>query len=128
MGNEALKAVFDYRKVLNSGDVQKINEWISDDFVGYFGYYSDRDYEIYRGEAYRLDNLETFKGYEGKEPYWHYNDLTSNLRSSNELILSSIVDFYLQKEKVASALTVEVFKREANGWKLFRQHMERYEG
>ncbi|MGN4422958.1 hypothetical protein ACTFQN_03680 [Bacillus cereus group sp. MYBK30-1] len=44
----------------------------------------------------------------------------------NELILSAIVDFYLQDKKVASVLAMEVFKKEMDGWKLYRQHMERY--
>lgn len=127
MKDEASIAVIEYRKDLNEGDVEKINEWISNDFIGYFGYYPDKDYEIYRGESYRLDNIETFKEYRGKKPYWHYIDLTSNLRSPNELIVSSIVDFYLSEDKVASVLSLEVFKKESDQWKLYRQHMERYE-
>jgi hypothetical protein len=126
MQNEGLNAVKDYRKLLNTGKVQEINKWISDDFIGYFGYYEDREYEVYRVEQYRLDNIETFKMYEEKKPFWVYNDLTHSLREENELILSSIVDFYFSEQKVASALAVEVFRKENSGWKLFRQHMEKY--
>ncbi|MBT2683801.1 DUF4440 domain-containing protein [Bacillus sp. ISL-37] len=126
MLNEGLNAVKDYRKLLNTGKVREINKWISDDFIGYFGYYEDREYEVYHGEQYRLDNIETFKMYEEKKPSWVYNDLTHSLREENELILSSIVDFYFSEQKVASALAVEVFRKENSGWKLFRQHMEKY--
>ncbi|MES5938609.1 MULTISPECIES: hypothetical protein [unclassified Bacillus cereus group] len=41
-------------------------------------------------------------------------------------MLSAIVDFYLHDKKVASVLAIEVFKKEMDGWKLYRQHMERY--
>lgn len=126
MLQEALNAIEQYRNVLNTGTVFEVNEWISDNFIGYFGYYHDRDYEIYRGESYKLDNIETFKAYEGKNPLWSYSDLTHSLRSPDEVILSSIVDFYLSNTKVASAMAIEVFKKESGGWKLYRQHMERY--
>jgi hypothetical protein len=126
MINEGLNEVNEYRRLLNLGEVHEINKWISDDFIGYFGYYEDRDYEICRGEQYRLDNIETFKMFEGKNPFWDYNDLTHSMREENELILSSIVDFYLLGQKVASALAVEVFRKVLSGWKLFRQHMEKY--
>lgn len=127
MEQEALLAVKSYRKDLNGGEIEKINSWISDSFIGYFGYYNDKDYEIYRGEDYRMDNVETLKNYEGKQPYWKYIDLTYNLRGDDELILSSIIEFYLKKQKVATALAMEVFKKEENEWKLYRQHMESYE-
>ncbi|WP_439876047.1 DUF4440 domain-containing protein [Bacillus mycoides] len=126
MRNEALHAVEEYRKDLNAGNIEKINSWVSNDFIGYFGYYSDRDYEVYRGDTYKEDNIETLKSYEGQSPYWKYKDLTHNLRMENELILSAIVEFYLQDKKVASVLAMEVFKKEIDGWKLYRQHMERY--
>ncbi|MEH7225395.1 DUF4440 domain-containing protein [Bacillus sp. JJ1566] len=126
MFQEALNAVYDYRKDLNEGNIEKINAWISDDFIGYFGYYTDKEFEIYRVDSYKLSNIETIKSYEGKSPYWKYTDLTHNLRSPDELILSSIVEFYFQEEKVATALAMEVFKKESGVWKLFRQHMERY--
>lgn len=126
MIQEALNAVHDYRKDLNAGGIEKINNWISDHFIGYFGYYDDKEFEIYRGNAYRLDNSNTLKNYEGKNPYWKYIDLTHNLRAADEIILSSILEFYLFEEKVATALVMEVFKKEAGEWKLFRQHMERY--
>jgi hypothetical protein len=127
MKQEALLAVQAYRKDLNEGNIEKINSWISDSFIGYFGYYNDKEYEIYRGEEYRLDNIETLKNYEGKQPFWKYIDLTHNLRTSDELILSSILEFYLENQKVATALAMEIFKKEKNGWQLFRQHMESYE-
>ncbi|MCM3575356.1 DUF4440 domain-containing protein [Mesobacillus subterraneus] len=126
MLNEALKAVEEYRNVLNSNDVNEVNKWISKDFIGYFGYYNDRDYEVYTGASYKLSNVETFESYQGKNPQWQYTDLTSNLRSENEIILSSIIDFYFSGKKVASALAIEIFKKEQEGWKLYRQHMERY--
>ncbi|MEH7236861.1 DUF4440 domain-containing protein [Bacillus sp. JJ1562] len=126
MNQEALNAVYDYRKDLSEGNLEKINAWISDDFIGYFGYYSDKEYEIYRADSYKLDNIETVKGYEGKNPYWIYTDLAHSLRTDDEIILSSIVAFYLQEKKVATALAMEVFKKESGGWKLYRQHMERY--
>lgn len=126
MIQETLNVVYDYRKDLNEGNIEKINKWISDDFIGYFGYYTDKDYEIYRAKSYKQGNVETIKGYEGKRPYWKYTDLTHNLRTNDEVILSSIVEFYLQEEKVATALAMEVFKKESGIWKLYRQHMERY--
>lgn len=126
MENEAIRAVEEYRKDLNAGNIEKINSWVSDDFIGYFGYYSDKDYEVYRGDTYKEDNIEILKSYEGQKPYWEYKDLTHSLRTENELILSAIVDFYLQDKKVASVLAMEVFKKEMDGWKLYRQHMERY--
>ncbi|AXY10033.1 DUF4440 domain-containing protein [Bacillus anthracis] len=126
MMNEALYAIEEYRNELNTGNIEKINNWVSDDFIGYFGYYNDRDYEVYRGETYKEDNIETLKSYEGQNPYWNYKDLTHSLRKENELVLSSIVDFYLHDKKVASVLAMEVFKKEIDGWKLYRQHMERY--
>ncbi|MDR4889791.1 DUF4440 domain-containing protein [Fredinandcohnia sp. QZ13] len=126
MIQEALDAVYEYRNDLNEGNIDKINAWISDDFIGYFGYYADKEFEIYRADSYKLDNIETIKGYEGKSPYWKYTDLTHNLRTDDEIIFSSIVEFYLQEEKVATALAMEVFKKESGGWKLFRQHMESY--
>ncbi|WP_053367846.1 hypothetical protein [Bacillus sp. FJAT-27245] len=126
MLNEAIKAVEEYRSILNKGDVQEVNKWISDAFIGYFGYYNDRDYEVYDGSSYKKSNVETIKGYQGKNPYWEYNDLTMNLRSKNELILSSILNFYLSGEKVAVALAMEIFRKEPDGWKLYRHHMERY--
>ncbi|TPV47148.1 DUF4440 domain-containing protein [Bacillus dicomae] len=126
MMNEALYAIEEYRKELNAGNIEKINNWVSDNFIGYFGYYSDRDYEVYRGDTYKEDNIETLKSYEGQNPYWKYKDLTHSLRKENELVLSSIVDFYLHDKKVASVLAMEVFKKEIDGWKLYRQHMERY--
>lgn len=126
MRNEALHAVEEYRKDLNAGNIEKINSWISDDFIGYFGQYSDRDYEVYRGDTYKEDNIETLKSYKGQKPYWEYKDLTCSLRMENELILSAMVEFYLQDKKVASVLAMEVFKKEMDGWKLYRQHMERY--
>jgi hypothetical protein len=126
MLQEALNAIDQYRKVLNTRTVYEVNDWISDNFIGYFGYYHDRDYEIYRAESYKLDNIETLKAYEGKNPCWSYNDLTHNMRSPDEIIISSIVDFYLSDSKIASALAIEVFKKESGKWKLYRQHMERY--
>ena len=126
MINEAIKAVEEYRSILNSGKVNEVNRWISDNFIGYFGYYNDKDYELYNGESYKKSNLETFNFYAGKSPHWEYNDITKNLRSDNEIILSSVINFYLTREKVASALTIEIFKKESDGWKLYRQHMERY--
>ncbi|WP_349408286.1 DUF4440 domain-containing protein [Pseudalkalibacillus sp. SCS-8] len=126
MTNEALKAVEKYRFVLNKGKVEEINQWISDDFIGYFGYYNNRDYEVYNCESYRKSNVETLRSYKDKQPHWAYNDLNHNLRSETEIILSSIIDFYLSGKKVASALAIEIFKNENDGWKLYRQHMERY--
>ncbi|RTR35162.1 DUF4440 domain-containing protein [Robertmurraya yapensis] len=126
MLEEALLAVEKYRDVLNSGNAHEVNKWISDDFIGYFGYYADRDYEIYRGEAYKFGNVETIGAYKDKNAKWVYQDLTRNMRTENELILSAIVDFYFSDQKVASALAMEVFKCEEGSWKLFRQHMERY--
>lgn len=126
MLNEALKAVEEYRKVLNSNDVNEVNTWISNEFVGYFGYYNDRDYEVYDGDSYKSSNIETFESYIGQNPQWQYTDLTSNLRSENEIIFSSIIDFYLSGKKLASALAIEIFKKEQGVWKLYRQHMERY--
>ncbi|MFT4416437.1 DUF4440 domain-containing protein [Fredinandcohnia humi] len=126
METEALEAVKRYRDVLNKGTVFEVNEWISNDFVGYFGYYNDRDYEVYTGESYKKGNIETLQSYEGKNPYWEYKDVTYNLRSENEIILSSIVTFYLSGKQAATALAMEIFKKEESGWKLYRQHMERY--
>lgn len=126
MIQEALNAVDNYRKNLNIGSIEEINTWISDDFIGYFGYYTDKDFEIYRADSYKLSNIETLKSYEGKNPYWKYIDLTHNLRTHDEIILSSILEFYLFEEKVATALAMEVFKKESGEWKLYRQHMERY--
>ncbi|PKR77359.1 DUF4440 domain-containing protein [Halalkalibacillus sediminis] len=126
MEKEALKEVERYRTTLNNGDVHEINRWISDDFIGYFGYYNDVDYEIYDGDSYKKSNVETINSYNNQSPVWEYNDLTNHLRSEDEMIFSSIIDFYLSGEKVASALAMEVFKKEKDGWKLFRQHMERY--
>jgi hypothetical protein len=126
MEDEALKAVGEYRSVLNNGDVNEVNTWISDDFIGYFGYYNDRDYELYSGDSYKSSNIDTFNSFKGKSPYWEYNNLTHNLRSENEIILSSIINFYLSGDKVASALAMEIYKKEPGGWKLYRQHMERY--
>ncbi|WP_010676723.1 hypothetical protein [Bacillus timonensis] len=126
MIQEALHDVYRYRNDVNEGNIEKINAWISDDFIGYFGYYPDKEFEIYRAESYKQDNIETLKGYEGKSPYWKYTDLTHHLRKPDEIILSSIVEFYFLEEKVASALAMEVFKKESGGWKLYRQHMEGY--
>ncbi|WP_232423533.1 MULTISPECIES: DUF4440 domain-containing protein [Bacillus] len=126
MKEEALLAVQEYRNDLNTCDVIKINAWVSDEFLGYFGYYSDVDFIVYTGEEYREDNIETFSNYVNQEAYWEYYDFTSSLRSQNELINSSKVDFYLKGKKVASVLAMEVFKKEQDGWKLYRQHMERY--
>ncbi|CAG9621532.1 DUF4440 domain-containing protein [Sutcliffiella rhizosphaerae] len=126
MEKEAIKAVEEYRSILNEGEVEEVNKWISDDFIGYFGYYNYRDYEVYNGESYKESNIETLNSYKGKNPYWEYQDLTRNLRSENEMILSSIIDFYISGEKVATALAMEIFKKERDGWKLYRQHMERY--
>lgn len=126
MLNEALKAVEEYRNVLNTNDVNAVNKWISKDFIGYFGYYNDRDFEVYNCESYKLSNVETLESYKGRNPQWNYTELTRNLRSENEIILSSIIDFYLSGKKVASALAMEIFKKEQEGWKLYRQHMERY--
>ncbi|WP_059173325.1 hypothetical protein [Bacillus sp. FJAT-27445] len=126
MLSEAIKAVEMYRSILNKGDVQEVNRWISDDFIGYFGYYNDRDYEVYDGKSYKESNVVTINSYQGKSPFWEYNDLTRNLRSENEIILSSIINFYLSGEKVAVALAMEIFRKEPDGWKLYRQHMERY--
>ncbi|MBM6618073.1 DUF4440 domain-containing protein [Bacillus suaedaesalsae] len=126
MSIEAIKVIEEYRSVLNKSDVNEVNTWISDDFIGYFGYYNDRDYEIYNGDSYKKSNVETFNSYKGKNPQWEYNDLTHNFRSEKEIILSSIITFYLSGEKVASALAMEIFKKEQDGWKLYRQHMERY--
>lgn len=123
---EALVAVKQYREILNSGDVLKVNKWISDDFIGYFGYYNDRDYEVYDAETYKKGNVGTLKSFQGKNPIWDYEDVTFNLRAENEIILSSIVTFYLSGKKAATALAMEIFKKEENGWKLYRQHMERY--
>src|SRR5690625_2177671 len=126
MLNKAVKAVEEYRYDLNNSDVNKVNQWVSDDFIGYFGYYNDRDYEVYNGDSYKKSNVETINSFKGKNPKWKYNDLTHSLRSENEIILSSIINFYLSGEKVASSLTLEIFKKEEGGWKLYRQHMERY--
>ncbi|MEO4054750.1 DUF4440 domain-containing protein [Solibacillus sp. CAU 1738] len=126
MKNEALLAVKNYRDDLNKCDVEKINAWVSDDFLGYFGYYSDVDYIVYTGKEYRKDNIDTINGYQNQEAYWEYYDFTSNLRTPNELINSSKVDFYLKGQKVASVLAMEVFRKEQDGWKLYRQHMEKY--
>ncbi|HWL24622.1 MAG TPA: DUF4440 domain-containing protein [Ureibacillus sp.] len=126
MLNEAIKAVEEYRSILNQGDVHEVNKWISDDFIGYFGYYNDRDYEIYNGKSYKESNVETLNSYKGKSPTWDYQDLTKNLRSETEIILSSIVTFSQSGEKVATALCIEIFKKELDEWKLYRQHMERY--
>ncbi|MCJ8011939.1 DUF4440 domain-containing protein [Paenibacillus sp. KQZ6P-2] len=124
--NEAIAAVEEYRRTINEGTVEEVNAWISDDFIGYFGYYPDRDYEIYRSEHYKTDNIETLALYEGKEPNWNYIDLARNMRSDNELIVSAIVDFSLKGVKVASVLAMEVFRKELGAWKLYRQHMEKY--
>ncbi len=35
MENEAIRAVEEYRKDLNAGNIEKINSWVSDDFIGY---------------------------------------------------------------------------------------------
>jgi len=126
MLNKAIKAVEEYRYDLNNSDVNKVNQWVSDDFIGYFGYYNDRDYEVYNGDSYKRSNVETINSFKGKNPKWEYNDLTHSLRSENEIILSSIINFYLSGEKVASSLTIEIFKKEEGEWKLYRQHMERY--
>lgn len=126
MLNKAIKAIEEYRYDLNNSDVNKVNQWVSDDFIGYFGYYNDRDYEVYNGDSYKRSNVETINSFKGKNPKWEYNDLTHSLRSENEIILSSIINFYLSGEKVASSLTIEIFKKEEGEWKLYRQHMERY--
>ncbi len=126
MLNKAIKAIEEYRYDLNNSNVNKVNQWVSDDFIGYFGYYNDRDYEVYNGDSYKRSNVETINSFKGKNPKWEYNDLTHSLRSENEIILSSIINFYLSGEKVASSLTIEIFKKEEGEWKLYRQHMERY--
>ncbi|GIO32363.1 MULTISPECIES: DUF4440 domain-containing protein [Paenibacillus] len=126
MFDEAIAAVEAYRRVINEGTAEEVNAWISDDFIGYFGYYPDRDYEVYRSEHYKTDNLETLAMYEGKEPHWEYSDLARNMRTENELILSAIVNFSLHGKQVASVLAMEVFRKEQGEWKLYRQHMEKY--
>ncbi|MBE9915825.1 DUF4440 domain-containing protein [Paenibacillus donghaensis] len=126
MLEEAIAAVEEYRRVINKGNVEEVNTWISDEFIGYFGYYPDRDYEIYRSEHYKTDNIETFAAYEGKQPHWEYKDLARNMRTDNELIISAIVDFSLHGKKVASVLAMEVYRKEKGAWKLYRQHMEKY--
>lgn len=126
MFDDAIAAIEEYRRVINEGTVEEVNAWISDDFIGYFGYYPDRDYEVYRSEHYKADNIETLAMYEGKQPHWEYVDLTRNMRSDNELIVSAIVNFSLQGTKVASVLAMEVYRKEQGAWKLYRQHMEKY--
>ncbi|MEC0240956.1 DUF4440 domain-containing protein [Paenibacillus dokdonensis] len=126
MFDDAIAAIEEYRRVINAGTVEEVNAWISDDFIGYFGYYQDRDYEVYRSEHYKTDNIETLAMYEGKQPHWEYVDLTRNMRSDNELIVSAIVNFSLQGTKAASVLAMEVFRKEQGAWKLYRQHMEKY--
>ncbi|GIP28294.1 hypothetical protein J23TS9_34240 [Paenibacillus sp. J23TS9] len=126
MFDDAFAAIEEYRRVINEGTVEEVNAWISDDFIGYFGYYPDRDYEVYRSEHYKTDNIDTLAMYEGKQPHWEYVDLTRNMRSDNELIISAIVNFSLQGTKVASVLAMEVFRKEQGAWKLYRQHMEKY--
>ncbi|MBM7632366.1 DUF4440 domain-containing protein [Geomicrobium sediminis] len=123
---EVWDAITNYRTDLNLGDVERINGWVSDDFIGYFGYYNDVDYRVYRGQEYRDDNVQTFIGYQGKNPTFEYNDLTYNLRKHDELILTATIDFYLEGQNQTTVLTVEVFKKETTGWKLYRQHMEHY--
>ncbi|MED5016302.1 DUF4440 domain-containing protein [Paenibacillus chibensis] len=126
MFHEAVAAVEEYRRVINGGTAEEVNAWISDDFIGYFGYYPDRDYEVYRSAHYKADNLETLAMYVGKEPHWEYSDLTRNMREDNELIISAIVNFSLKGSTVASVLAMEVFRKEQGVWKLYRQHMEKY--
>lgn len=48
-------------------------------------------------------------------------------RTENELTISAAVNFSLHGKQVASVLAMEVFRKEQGEWKLYRQHMEKYD-
>ncbi|GAK02100.1 hypothetical protein JCM19037_307 [Geomicrobium sp. JCM 19037] len=123
---EVWQAVEVFHKDMNSGDVERINAWVSEAFVGYFGYYDDVAYRIYNGEEYREDNIQTFQSYEGKRVEFRYTDMKSSLRKPDELILTATIDFHLDRQLLTTVLAVEVFKKEQAGWMLYRQHMEHF--
>ncbi|HET7578410.1 MAG TPA: hypothetical protein VFK33_03940, partial [Bacillales bacterium] len=62
----------------------------------------------------------------GKNPCWDYRDLGSGMRSDNEIIVSSHIDFSLNKRLMMSAFCTEIYRREEGVWKIVRQYMEKY--
>ncbi|HET7579583.1 MAG TPA: DUF4440 domain-containing protein, partial [Bacillales bacterium] len=95
MLKEALEGVKSFRRLMHEGTAAEQNELIADDFFAVFSSGRDASYEAYNAEQYREGNREALKQYEGKNPCWDYRDLGSGMRSDNEIIVSSHIDFSL---------------------------------
>ncbi len=121
-GQEAFRA---HVAAVNSLSLEATNAWISDDYFGVFCVGDAGTYELYRADDIREGSRQALTLYEGREPYWAYEPLSSGARGS-EFIQVSRLDFSLGGDVVMSALVTEVFRLEDGGWKLVRQYMEKF--
>jgi hypothetical protein len=124
--NQALAAVKSFRELMNDGDVVEHNRRITDDFFAVFSMGDDSSFETLNAEQYRTGSLEAAKIYEGKNPRWQYTDFGSGLRSDKEIIVSSQIDFSLNKRLIMKAFCTEIYRNRDEVWCLARQYMEKY--
>ncbi|HEU5140541.1 MAG TPA: DUF4440 domain-containing protein [Bacillales bacterium] len=127
MLQQALESVKTFRGLMNEGNISEHNRRITDDFFAVFSMGDDSSFETFNAEQYREGNLEAGKAYEGRSPFWEYKNLGSGVRSDNEIIISSQIDFYLNKRLIKMAFCTEIYRKEEGVWKLVRQYMEKYD-
>ncbi|HEX7064354.1 MAG TPA: hypothetical protein VF199_04740 [Bacillales bacterium] len=126
MLKEALTGVRSFRRLMNEGKIAEHNKRVTDDFFAVFSMGDDSSFETLNAEQYRDGSLEAAGAYEEKNPCWDYRDLGSGIRSDNEIIVSSQIDFYLNKRLIKKAFCTEIYRKEEEVWKLARQYMEKY--
>jgi hypothetical protein len=114
------------RDMMNDGRISERNSLVSDDFFAVFSFGNEGEVETYHAEQYRQGNVEAHEFYLGKNPHWHYADLHWGMRSDNEFVVSSTIDFTLNSELVMKALVMEVYRFEDGYWRLLRQFMEKF--
>jgi hypothetical protein len=123
---DVLKAVTEFRGLMNEGRVDETNALVTDDFFAVFSLGKPGEFETYDAGEYRRGNLEANQYYAGKNPYWEYSDLSWGMRDDTEFIISSKIDFTLNGGLIMKALVTEVYRFEDGQWKLARQYMEKY--
>jgi ketosteroid isomerase-like protein len=114
----------DYRNVWNQADAEGILSMYANDIKIRWAQPGNkvRDEDFSKAaQSWK----QAIKHYAGKNPRWHFEDVTSAPISENEAFVAFWVTFELDgKPADTRAFFVEAFRRDAKGWKKIRSHVE----
>ena len=125
----AQEAIRRHREAMNRGDVETVNDGISNRYLGVFCVGNAGTHEIYNADEIRDGNASADHYYRQelkRVPRWAYTDWEWGFRGDSECVVSSRIDFSLDGDVIMHALVTEVFALEGDRWRLLRQYMEKY--